>query len=112
MLKKLKNLFRRSINSSTKIEVIKVKLSDERIEQIKKNNLFQFTDKQTLLVKNNHVLGKINKIEKMTPGCLIKGKLTWVYLYEAIIKGDMEEFLTFDDAMRWLLSSTSDHWVD
>lgn len=98
MLNKLRNLFG------------KRRLSKERIDEIKKQHLFQFTDNQTLLVKDNVVLGKINKIEKMKPGCLAKGSLAWVYLFEAVSGDKKAEFMTFDKAIEWLLERTLDQW--
>jgi hypothetical protein len=94
-----------------KDEVRKFNLSPELFERISKENLFKFTDVQTLLIKGDAVLGKINKTEKIKPGTLSKGTLTYIYLYEATLEGGRAEFLTFNAALEWLVLRTLSHWT-
>jgi hypothetical protein len=105
MWKKLTNLFKKS-------PVQVVNLSPEKIKEIKANNLYPFTENLTLLIKDNKVLGKISKTERIKPGTLIKGTLTFIYMYEATTKTDREEFIDKECAINWLLQQTRTLWFD
>lgn len=105
MWQKLKNLFK-------KPPMQVVNLSPAKIKEIKTSNLYPFTESLTLLIKDNKVLGKINKVERIKPGTLIKGTLTFIYLFEATTKTDREEFIDKDCAINWLIEQTHTQWVD
>lgn len=104
MFDKIKRFFKKEVTKNDTVP-------PELIERITKENLFQFTDNLTMLVKDEVVLGKINKTERIKPGTLGKGKLTYIYLYSAECSGGTADFLTFHKALEWLLQRTRNYWI-
>lgn len=103
MWKKLKSL--------GKQKVVKT-LTNEKMEEIKRNNFFQFTNEEMLLVKDSRVVGKLHTAERIKPKSLDRGALVYVYLYTVEAAGKSAEFIDKDIAIEWLLLHTSEEWLD
>lgn len=93
--------------------VVKYKsLSNEKLEEIKRNNLVPFTDYELLLVKDDVVVGRIKTIEKVKPGSMTKGTFGYVRVYIAEAENFHKEFMNKDLAIRSLVEHTLPEALD